>query len=339
MEAKANKEFENNAQELKKIKSEIYEIEKAEYISSLISEITNRMKEKERNNKEIEDIDALYDSKKTSFDYARNFLTRLGKLDLLFGNAQLSLLDQNNPEFMTLIKLLDKSCLLRKSYKVGVIYVKKGQTDQRSILWNNKGSLMYENFLSELGTFVSEDKAYEVFNTPANILYYATATYDIIFHVSTLMKTNVNDAQQIAKKKYIGNDSVHIVWSDCKKEYKPETIKSSFNFVHIVVYPMHNGLCRVKIKKKKEKRGPLVGLFGPLVSGMVISVNMLIPLLRYSAINGRKKILFKNLRVINPINERRETIGKIITRYSTTFKSKGEEESAIFKKLMNLNKS
>lgn len=48
------------------------------------------------------------------------------------------------------IKGLDKK-LGRETVKVAVIYVKKGQEDEQSILGNETGSVQYENFVKSLG--------------------------------------------------------------------------------------------------------------------------------------------------------------------------------------------
>jgi len=84
--------------------------------------------------------------------------------------------------------------------------------------------------------------------------------------------------------RYVGNDSVHIVWSENDREYRAGTITSQFNFVHIIIYPLRNGLFRIQILKKKG----LVKFFGPLINGMVISKQILVPLIRYTSINSRK---------------------------------------------------
>ena len=59
-----------------------------------------------------------------------------------------------------------------------------------------------------------------------------------------------------AQKRHVGNDAVHIVWTENKRDYDPKTITSQFNDVHIVVYPMPNGLYRVQVFKKQQVRAP-----------------------------------------------------------------------------------
>jgi hypothetical protein len=43
-------------------------------------------------------------------------------------------------------------------------------------------------------------------------IYYADHSNELMFHVVTMMPSVKNDEQQIDKKKFISNDSVHIVW-------------------------------------------------------------------------------------------------------------------------------
>jgi hypothetical protein len=57
---------------------------------------------------------------------------------------------------------------------------------------------------------------------------------------------------QVAKKRHVGNDFVHIVWSEHKRDYNPDTIVSQFNDAHIVIYPLPSGLFRIQIFKKEK---------------------------------------------------------------------------------------
>ena len=126
------------------------------------------------------------------------------------------------------------------------------------------------------------------------------------------MPTNPEDEQQINKKKYVGNDPVHIVWCENDRDYKGGIITSSFNFIHIVVYPLRNGLYKIKIEKKKRlNESRIVKFVGHLISGMVVPMEILSPLLRYTAINARKSITSKNLNIFcSLVNFYRQTLIK-----------------------------
>lgn len=56
----------------------------------------------------------------------------------------------------------------------------------------------------------------------------------------------------ISQKRHVGNDTVHIVWSEHGRNYSPNTITSQFNDAHVIIYPLHNGLYRIQIAKKDK---------------------------------------------------------------------------------------
>ena len=118
----------------------------------------------------------------------------------------------------------------------------------------------------------------------SHTVYFANGLYELIFHVPSLMPTNYSDDQQIEKKKYVGNDLIHIVWNENEREYMGGTISGAFNFAHIVIHQMKNGLYRIQIAKKEDT----LKFFGPLFNGMVVPFQILAPLIRYTAINARK---------------------------------------------------
>ena len=78
------------------------------------------------------------------------------------------------------------------------------------------------------------------------------------------MPTVHDDPTQLNKKKHVGNDSVHVVWSECAKDYNPRTISGSFGDVVIVVYPLQNGMFRIQIAKKPKvpemRVYPMIGI-------------------------------------------------------------------------------
>ena len=58
------------------------------------------------------------------------------------------------------------------------------------------------------------------------------------------------------KKRYVGNDYVHIVYSDNEDStmypYLQDTIAGQFNFVHVVVRPMGVDYFSVEVLAKQE---------------------------------------------------------------------------------------
>ena len=154
-----------------------------------------------------------------------------------------------------------------------------------------------------------------------------------------MMKTNINDVQQLEKKKYVGNDSVHIIWCENDRDYKPGTITGSFNFVHIIIYPMRNGLYRIRIETKKNDNSKTSKFFGPVISGMILTMNMLPILIRLTAIDARRKITFKSLKMVNPISERRKTIERILSKHSKKSVPPNDQQFQLIKKFIGLNET
>ena len=127
------------------------------------------------------------------------------------------------------------------------------------------------------------------------------------------MPTKEDDRQQIHKKRHVGNDNVHIVWSEHKRDYDPATITSQFNDAHIVIYPLENGLNRIQVFKKDKLR-----LFGPLVSGMVLSTALLSTIVRIAAINANVASRLTSTLYKKPLLCRQDLIHEINTRYKVS---------------------
>lgn len=131
-------------------------------------------------------------------------------------------------------------------HKVGLIYIGEGQTQEIEILANVMGSSDYTEFLEGLGTLTKLQGA--KFNTQGldrqmNVdgeytFCWRDRVTEIVFHVTTLMPTNLDhDPQCIGKKKHIGNDFVNIVFNNSGLPFKFDTFPSAFNYVYIVITP------------------------------------------------------------------------------------------------------
>jgi len=83
----------------------------------------------------------------------------------------------------------------------------------------------------------------------------------------------------VTKKRHVGNDLIHIIWSEHQLDYQTSTIVSQFNAAHIIIYPLRNGLFRIQIAQKKN-----VSLMGPLIHNMVVRKEILPELCRQTAI-------------------------------------------------------
>lgn len=147
---------------------------------------------------------------------------------------------------------------------MAVIYVGRDQEDKQSVLGNqaSAGSPNFVSFVEGLGWSVTVGDG--SFNGYAGGLpqgqsapYYATADTELVFHVSTLL---LGDAQQ--KMKHIGNDEVHVVWSENPKPYRRDMIATRFCDILIVLHPVSPVLLRVSV----ETQDPAL-FFGPLFDG------------------------------------------------------------------------
>eukprot|EP01114_Cavostelium_apophysatum_P012785 TRINITY_DN2948_c0_g1_i1.p1 TRINITY_DN2948_c0_g1~~TRINITY_DN2948_c0_g1_i1.p1 ORF type:complete len:1028 (+),score=340.40 TRINITY_DN2948_c0_g1_i1:1417-4500(+) len=254
----------------------------------------------------------------STFHLCRLFLSHLGFLGKEARKRLTLLGSEDSQRFMRSLKELD---LLpgRELFKVGLIYVAPGQEDQRDILKNSGGSDLYSEFLRGIGWLV-DLKTHPGFtggldrnlSTGKTAPYFATPSYEVMFHVPTLMPSNPQDEQQIDKKRHVGNDYTHIVWSEHKRDYKPTTISSNFNEAHIVVYPLPNGLFRVQIFRKER-----IAFFGPLLDGMIVNKKILCSLARQTSINASRRARSLTKGYQRPFPTRNAFIKEIIQRFKT----------------------
>ncbi|KAI9832556.1 MAG: hypothetical protein M1819_004346 [Sarea resinae] len=143
------------------------------------------------------------------------------------------------------ISTFDKNSTV-DGHKVGVIYIGEGQTQESEILANIMGSPDYTEFIEGLGTLTRLKGA--KFNTQGLDREYDTdgefafcwrdRVTEMIFHVTTMMPTNLDhDPQCINKKRHTGNDFVNIIFNDSGRPFRFDTFPSDFNYVNIVVTP------------------------------------------------------------------------------------------------------
>ncbi|MCJ1376887.1 Tuberous sclerosis 2-like protein [Loxospora ochrophaea] len=133
-------------------------------------------------------------------------------------------------------------------HKVGVIYIGNAQTSEPEILANTAGSGAFDKFLASLGTKVRLQGA--PFNTQGldretdldgeHTYAWRDRITEIIFHVTTMMPTKLEDDPRCNnKKRHIGNDFVNIIFNESGLPFHFETFPSQFNYVFIVVSPEH----------------------------------------------------------------------------------------------------
>ena len=190
--------------------------------------------------------------------------------------------------------------LARETIKIGVLYVARGQDNQRDILKNIVGSNKYEEFINNLGQKVSLRnhlgfQAGLKYKTDGKVaVYHSDPLIELMFHVATMMPTSADDDQVLNKKKYyrdlglviisirhVGNDHVNIVWCENYRGYRRNTITSQYNFVQIIVYPMKFDLCKVVVYRKDA-----INYLFPWIDNMIISREHLPLLVKLCSVHG-----------------------------------------------------
>jgi len=248
----------------------------------------------------------------SSFQMCRLLLSHLG----LLSTEQLRRFKpiDANSKFFRVLHQLDKTSS-RENMKVGLMYVAEGQEHQYDILRNEHGSKLYQSFANGLGWLVSLKNHAGFLGGLApspnlNTYYFADRSFEVVFHEVTRLPTDPRDANQVEKKKHIGNDIVNIIFTEHKRDYRPTTVTSQFNFAHIVVYPLPTGLFRIQVYRKDS-----VALFGPLLDGMVIGKRVLSILVRQTAMIANRIVRYTQPGYERPYPARKTQIIKIAESY------------------------
>ncbi|XP_055718920.1 ral GTPase-activating protein subunit alpha-2-like isoform X5 [Salvelinus fontinalis] len=225
---------------------------------------------------------------KALFYFCRLLLNDLG-MNSWDHRKSFHLLKKNSKLLRELKNLDSRQC--RETHKIAVFYIGEGQEDKCSILSNSAGSRAYEDFVSGLGWEVDLATHCGFMgglqrngSTGHTAPYYATSTVEVIWHVSTRMPSNSDDC--LTKKlRHLGNDEVHIVWSEHSRDYRRGIIPTDFGDVLIIVYPMKNHTFFIQIMKK-----PQVPFFGPLFNGAIVTGTLLPSLVRATCINASRAV-------------------------------------------------
>uniref|UniRef100_A0A7N8XE12 Ral GTPase activating protein catalytic subunit alpha 2 n=1 Tax=Mastacembelus armatus TaxID=205130 RepID=A0A7N8XE12_9TELE len=225
---------------------------------------------------------------KAPFYFCRLLLNDLG-MNSWDRRKSFHLLKKNSKLLRELKNLDSRQC--RETHKIAVFYIGEGQEDKCSILSNSAGSQAYEDFVSGLGWEVDLATHCGFMgglqrngSTGLTAPYYATSTVEAIFHVSTRMPSDSDDC--LTKKlRHLGNDEVHIVWSEHTRDYRRGIIPTDFGDVLIIIYPMKNHMYFIQIMKK-----PQVPFFGPLFNGAIITGKLLPSLVRATCINASRAV-------------------------------------------------
>ncbi|XP_060031412.1 ral GTPase-activating protein subunit alpha-1 isoform X2 [Erinaceus europaeus] len=240
------------------------------------------------NMKAVEQDEPTPQKPQSAFYYCRLLLSILG-MNSWDKRRSFHLLKKNEKLLRELRNLDSRQC--RETHKIAVFYVAEGQEDKHSILTNTGGSQAYEDFVAGLGWEVNLTNHCGFMgglqknkSTGLTTPYFATSTVEVIFHVSTRMPSDSDDS--LTKKlRHLGNDEVHIVWSEHTRDYRRGIIPTEFGDVLIVIYPMKNHMFSIQIMKKPE-----VPFFGPLFDGAIVNGKVLPIMVRATAINASRAL-------------------------------------------------
>ncbi|XP_054957355.2 rap1 GTPase-activating protein 2 isoform X2 [Pan paniscus] len=132
---------------------------------------------------------------------------------------------------------------VNNTFKFGVIYQKARQTLEEELFGNNEESPAFKEFLDLLGdTITLQD--FKGFRggldvthgqTGVESVYTTFRDREIMFHVSTKLPFTDGDAQQLQRKRHIGNDIVAIIFQEENTPFVPDMIASNFLHAYIVV--------------------------------------------------------------------------------------------------------
>lgn len=204
---------------------------------------------------------------------------------------KIDLLSRNDKILREIRNLDNQKC--RETHKIAVIYVADKQEDKNSILLNKSASEGFERFVAGLGWEI-DLATHTGFrgglqanrSTGETAPYYANSFCEVIFHVSTRIPASVEESDSLRRKlTHLGNDEVHVVWSEHSRDYRRGIIPTEFCDVLIVIYPLQvfPGYHRIHVSRKPE-----VPFFGPLYSGAVVHHSILPDLVRATAINASR---------------------------------------------------
>ena len=258
-------------------------------------------------------VDLISKLQNNNFRNSRRLLSQLG-YNSWDKRSSVHLLNKDDKLLRELKHLDTQRC--REAHKIAVIYVAAGQEDKHSILSNTGGSEDYEDFVSGLGWEV-ELETHTGFmggllrnkTSGETTPYFATSFTEVIFHVSTRMPSETAD-HLLLKTKHLGNDEVHIIWSEHSRDYRRDIIPTEFCDVLIVIYPLEFGLYRVTINRK-----PDVPYFGPLYNEAIVEKAVLPHLVRCTAVNASRAKRSSLQYFQHYFEERQQSLKTIMTNH------------------------
>nr|XP_006111429.1 rap1 GTPase-activating protein 1 isoform X3 [Pelodiscus sinensis] len=148
--------------------------------------------------------------------------------------------------------------------------VQMAKTTEEEVFSNTEESLGFLEFLDFLGDRI-QLQDFRGFRGGLDVTRGQTGTEsvytnfrgkEIMFHVSTKLPFTEGDAQQLQRKRHIGNDIVAIVFQDENTPFVPDMIASNFLHAYVVVQLAHGAMGETLYKVSVTARDD-VPFFGP----------------------------------------------------------------------------
>merc|ERR1719427_2406120 len=126
-----------------------------------------------------------------------------------------------------------------------MIYQKVGQTTEEALFGNRGHSAAMEEMLEAVGRRVAlgEHSGYrggldtQFGQTGQYSVYTEHVGKEVMYHVATLLPFSETDAQQLQRKRHIGNDIVSLVFQEGSTPFSPDMVTSHFLHAYIVIQP------------------------------------------------------------------------------------------------------
>eukprot|EP01126_Amoeba_proteus_P050474 TRINITY_DN5965_c0_g1_i6.p1 TRINITY_DN5965_c0_g1~~TRINITY_DN5965_c0_g1_i6.p1 ORF type:complete len:431 (+),score=86.44 TRINITY_DN5965_c0_g1_i6:331-1623(+) len=135
--------------------------------------------------------------------------------------------------------------LMVKGYKFGLLYALSHQTTEDEFFQNQEEGENYKEFMSWLASTI-QLKGWSNYlagldserdSTGVTSLYTTHESFEIMFHVSTMLPYTPDDQQQLSRKRHLGNDIVVIIFQEGgnHEPFDPRIIFSYFNHIFFVI--------------------------------------------------------------------------------------------------------
>ncbi|MFT7818370.1 rap1 GTPase-activating protein 2-like isoform X6 [Arapaima gigas] len=156
------------------------------------------------------------------------------------------------------------------TFKFGVVYQKFRQISEEELFSNSEETPAFQEFLELLGDCI-ELQDFKGFRggldvshgqTGSHSIYTVFRDREIMFHVSTKLPFTEGDAQQLQRKRHIGNDIVAVVFQEKATPFVPDMIASNFLHAYVLVQVENPGTEHTTYKVSVTARED-VPPFGP----------------------------------------------------------------------------